>query len=224
MGQKILIAEDDADIRALLRLYLESEGYAVIEAADGAAALKHAQTQMPDMAIIDIMMPEINGFELTRVLRKYSDIPVLILSSKSGDNDKILGLNLGADDYITKPFNPVEVVARVKALLRRSARPKDGILTAGDLRLDTASFRLTKGGNEILLTPMEFKILALLMRSPGRIFTKMQLYEGVCGNFFEGDENTMMVHISKLREKLERDPKNPEYIITIRGLGYKIEK
>ena len=224
MNPLILIAEDDGDIRDLLRLYLESEGYRVLEAADGAAALALARENMPDMAILDVMMPELNGYELTRALRKFSDIPILILSAKSQDNDKILGLNLGADDYIAKPFNPVEIVARVKAQLRRATRENSTTLTVGELSLDTATFQLTKNGQPIALTPMEYKILALLMRSPGRIFTKIQLYEGAVGNYFEGDDNTMMVHISKLREKIEDDPKDPRYIITVRGLGYKIEK
>lgn len=224
MDTSILIAEDDADIRGLLRLYLEGEGFQVLEAGDGASALRLAREQSPSMAILDIMMPEMNGFELTRALRKYSDIPILILSAKSQDNDKILGLNLGADDYIAKPFNPVEIVARVKAQLRRAERTSGSVLTVRELTLDTASFQLTKSGQPIPLTPMEYKILAMLMRSPGRIFTKIQLYEGAIGNYFEGDDNTMMVHISKLREKIEDDPKNPRHIITVRGLGYKIEK
>lgn len=224
MTPLILIAEDDADIRGLLKLYLEGEGLRVLEAADGTDALALAREHTPDMAILDIMMPGMNGFELTRALRKYSDIPILILSAKSQDNDKILGLNLGADDYIAKPFNPVEIVARVKAQLRRAARISADVLTVGELTLNTGSFQLTKGDEVIPLTPMEYKILALLMRSPGRIFTKIQLYEGAVGNYFEGDDNTMMVHISKLREKIEDDPKAPRYIITVRGLGYKIEK
>lgn len=224
MEPLILIAEDDADIRDLLKLYLEGEGFRVVEADNGADALTLAREQTPDMAILDIMMPKMNGFELTRALRKYSDVPILILSAKSQDNDKILGLNLGADDYIAKPFNPVEIVARVKAQLRRAARSSGDILTVRDLTLNTANFQLTKGDKSILLTPMEYKILALLMRSPGRIFTKIQLYEGAIGTYFEGDDNTMMVHISKLREKIEDDPKNPSRIITVRGLGYKLEK
>ncbi|BFK86305.1 response regulator transcription factor [Pseudoflavonifractor gallinarum] len=224
MGPLILIAEDDADIRSLLRLYLEGEGMRVLEAADGNTALELAREHTPDMAILDVMMPGLNGFELTRALRQYSDLPILILSAKSQDNDKILGLNLGADDYIAKPFNPVEIAARVKAQLRRTARRSGNVLTVRDLALDTASFQLTKRGEPILLTPMEYKILAMLMRSPGRIFTKIQLYEGAIGTYFEGDDNTMMVHISKLRDKLEDDPRHPQYIITVRGLGYKLEK
>ena len=224
MAQTVLIAEDDADIRGVVRLYLESEGYRVAEAADGMAALDAARRERPDMAILDIMMPELNGFEVTKALRAYSDIPILILSARSQDNDKILGLNLGADDYIAKPFNPLEIFARVRALLRRTAAKNGEVLSVRELALDTATFQLTKNGCAVPLTPTEYKILAQLMRSPGRIFTKVQLYEGVSGEYFESDDNTMMVHISKLREKLEDDPRNPKYIITVRGLGYKIEK
>ena len=224
MAPLILIAEDDADIRDLLRLYLEGEGFRVLEAEDGNQALELARAHSPDMAILDIMMPGLNGFALTRALRQYSQLPILILSAKSQDNDKILGLNLGADDYIAKPFNPVEIVARVKAQLRRAGGAGRDVLQVRDLSMDTVTCQLTKRGIPIALTPMEYKILALLMRSPGRIFTKVQLYEGAVGTYFEGDDNTMMVHISKLRDKLEDDPKNPRYIITVRGLGYKLEK
>ena len=223
MATTILIAEDDADIREVLRLYLEGEGFAVAEAADGDTALRLALSSAPDAAILDVMMPGMNGYELTRALRRQSDIPILILSAKSEDNDKILGLNLGADDYIAKPFNPMEVVARLKAHLRRAGGTRREALTVGELTLDTAAMQLYKAGQPIALTPTEYKILAQLMRAPGRIFTKVQLYEGIAGEFFESNDNTMMVHISKLREKIEDDPRNPRYIVTIRGLGYKIE-
>lgn len=223
MPKTILLAEDDADIRAVLRLYLESEGFAVLEAADGRTALETALREAPDAAILDVMMPGMDGFQLTRALRRTSDIPLLILSAKSQDNDKILGLNLGADDYIAKPFNPMEVVARLKAQLRRAGGTRRTLLTVGELALDTTAMQLTKAGQPIPLTPTEYKILAQLMGAPGRIFTKVQLYEGIAGEYFESNDNTMMVHISKLREKIGDDPKNPRYIITIRGLGYKIE-
>lgn len=224
MEQKILVAEDDADIRDLLRLYLESEGFSVICAKNGAVALELAETQHPELAIVDIMMPLLNGYQLTQSLRRVMNIPILMLSAKNQDNDKILGLNLGADDYMTKPFNPLEIVARVRALLRRSVNSAANILTVGELNLDISACSLTKDGQNIPLTPMEYKILLQLMRSPGRIFTKVQLYESISGEYFESDDNTMMVHISKLREKIEDDPKRPRYIITVRGLGYKIEK
>ena len=223
MGATILIAEDDRDIRGVLRLYLESEGLEVIEAEDGEQALALARERSPDMAILDVMMPGLDGYALTRALRGISDLPILILSAKSRDEDKILGLNLGADDYLAKPFNPVEVVARVKAQLRRAGRGSSGCLTAGGLTLDAAALEVTRDGQSISLTPMEYKILSTLMRSPGRIFTKLQLYESAAGSYFEGDDNTMMVHISKLREKIEEDPRNPRRILTVRGLGYKFE-
>ena len=224
LQNRILIAEDDADIRAVLRLYLESEGFLVTEAENGEAALRKAGEIHPDLAILDVMMPKLDGFAVTRALRETSGIPILILSAKSQDQDKILGLNLGADDYIAKPFNPLEIVARVRALLRRTGRADSEVLAVRELRLDTHTFELTKRGRPVVLTPTEYKILAQLMRSPGRIFTKVQLYEAVSGEYFESDDNTMMVHISKLREKLEDDPKKPEYIMTVRGLGYKLEK
>ncbi len=224
MAQKILIAEDDADIRALLRLYLESEGYEVIAADNGAAALAEARERLPDLAILDVMMPQMDGYALTRALRELSDLPILILSAKSQANEKILGLNLGADDYIAKPFNPLEIVARVKALLRRSSWTAPDVLTVGDLALDTAACTLTRGDKTIPLTPTEYRILAVLMRAPGRIYTKVQLYEAVNGAYYESDDNTMMAHISKLRNKIEDDPKKPTHIITVKGLGYKFEK
>lgn len=169
-------------------------------------------------------MPEMDGFSVIKALRSESNIPILILSARTQDHDKILGLNLGADDYIAKPFNPLEIVARVRALLRRASMTESDVLTVRDLRLDTRSFQLTMSGVPVDLTPTEYKILAHLMRSPGRIFTKVQLYEAVNGQFFESNDNTMMVHISKLREKIEDDPRDPKYIMTVRGLGYKIEK
>lgn len=224
MKQTILIAEDEFDIRKILKLYLESEGFKVIEAVDGEAALSSAYESRPDMAILDVMMPKIDGFAVTQALRKCSDIPILILSAKSQDNDKILGLNLGADDYIAKPFNALEVVARVKAQLRRSARFGSGNITISGLSLNTQACTVTKDGRDVMLTPTEYKLLAVLMHSPGRIFTKVQLGEAVNGEFFESDENTIMVHISKLREKIEDDPRKPSRIITVRGLGYRFEK
>ena len=218
----ILVVDDDQEIVRSLGKLLELEGYRVLTAYNGMEALDRLETDTVHLILLDVMMPRMNGLELTKALRRVSAIPILILSARSTDNDKILGLNLGADDYIAKPFNPMEVVARVKAQLRRAGRGGD-LLTVGDLTLDVARCELRRGGELIPLTPTEYKILALLMRSPGRIFTKAQLYEGVAGEYFESSDNTMMVHISKLREKLEEDPRNPRHIITIRGLGYKIE-
>ncbi|MBQ2579295.1 MAG: response regulator transcription factor, partial [Lachnospiraceae bacterium] len=185
-----------------------------------------------DLALLDIMMPRMNGYELTKKIRENNNIPIIILSAKNQDSDKILGLDLGADDYLAKPFNPLEVVARVNSNLRRFYRLNDAttentaskILRMGDLELHGDSLQLFRNGEEIPLTPTEYKILAMLMEHPGHVFTKVQIYENVKGEYFESDDNTMMVHISKLREKIEEDSKNPRYLKTVRGLGYKIEK
>ena len=232
MGYTILVAEDDSDIVELIELYLENDGYRVLTAADGVSALELVRREQIDLAVLDIMMPRMNGYELTKAIRAQSNFPIIILSAKNADSDKILGLNLGADDYLTKPFNPLEIIARVKSNLRRfyelnpagTTAPGSGTrLSVGGLELDPASFSLTKDGVPVTLTPMEYKIMACLMKAPGRIFTKVQLYEAANVAYFESDENTMMVHISKLRDKVENDPKNPRYIKTVRGLGYKIE-
>lgn len=229
MNYKILVAEDDEDIVELLTLYLSNEGYEILSAYNGEDALRIAKETKVDLAVLDIMMPKMNGYELTKKLREVSNLPILILSAKNQDSDKILGLGLGADDYLTKPFNPLEIIARVKAALRRfydlgaGAATSTDRLCVGDLVLDTSTCTLWKNDTEISLTPTEYKILALLMKSPGRIFTKVQIYESINGEYFENDDNTMMVHISKLRDKLEEDPRSPRYIKTVRGLGYKIE-
>lgn len=221
--QKILIAEDDADIRELLKLYLESEGYQVLCAENGREAMEMAAQHHPNLAILDVMMPELSGLDVTKRLREDTLMPIMILSARDQDCDKILGLNIGADDYMTKPFNPLEVVARVKALLRRSSAVSD-VVKAGDFLLDISAHTLTKKGRTVPLTPMEYRILLVMMRAPGRIFTKVQLYENVCGEYFESDDNTIMVHISRIREKIEEDPKKPVHIVTVRGVGYKFEK
>ena len=232
MQYNILIAEDDKDIVKLLKLYLESSGYKVITVDNGVAAFEIIQKEKIDLAVIDIMMPRMNGYELTQKIREIKNIPILILSAKNQDTDKILGLNLGADDYMTKPFSPLEIVARVKANLRRFYNlnnvDKDydspSEFKIGELVLDTERFTLKKNGVEIIITPNEYKILTLLMKSPGRVFTKSQICEAMNGELYDNYENVITVHISHIREKIEEDPKNPRYIKNIRGLGYKIEK
>ena len=181
MNYKILVAEDDEDIVELLTLYLSNEGYEILSANNGEDALRIAKETKVDLAVLDIMMPKMNGYELTKKLREVSNLPILILSAKNQDSDKILGLGLGADDYLTKPFNPLEIIARVKAALRRfydlgaGAATSTDRLCVGDLVLDTSTCTLWKNDTEISLTPTEYKILALLMKSPGRIFTKVQI-------------------------------------------------
>lgn len=229
---RILIVEDDEDIIELLKLYLEKEGLEVISAIDGERALDMIENEHIDLIVLDIMLPKINGYEITKIVRADYDIPILILSAKNLDSDKILGLDLGADDYLTKPFNPLEVIARIKSILRRcynlkaieENRQQDNILKLGELTLNLEVFTLTKNDEEIFLTPTEYKILAMLMKSPGRVYTKTQIFETVHGEYFPNDDNTLMVHISRLREKIEDDSKNPKYIKTIRGVGYKIER
>lgn len=231
MSFNILIAEDDEDIVKLIKLYLENDGHSIIHAKDGVEALEEFEKNKVDLAIIDIMMPRMDGYELTKNIRDTSNIPILILSAAQLDSDKILGLNMGADDYMVKPFNPLELIARVRALLRRfyhlGASPvtvDEGKLVLGELVLDTHQLTLEKQGMPIPLTATEYKLLIMMMKAPGKIFTRMQLYEEVNGDSYQNDDNTVMVHISNLRDKIEDDPKNPKYIKTVRGLGYKIEK
>lgn len=233
-NQHILIAEDDADIVELLSLYLTGEGYQVLTAENGLQALQLIESIRVDMAILDIMMPEMNGYDVLKRIREKYNFPVIILSAKEMDTDRILGLNLGADAYLTKPFNPLEVVAYVKSALRRyyelgcddSAHKNttgETSLTVGELQMDLLKFVLRKRGRVVPLTPTELKIVVKLMQSPGRVYTKAQLYACIGGELYESDDNTMMVHISNIRSKIEDDPSNPRYIKTIRGLGYKIE-
>ena len=230
MQHTILIAEDDKDIVEILRLYLENEGFIIQSAKDGREAYLLFEKGKVDLAIIDIMMPVMNGYELVQKIRETSNIPLLILSAKNMDQDKILGLNIGADDYLTKPFNPLEIVARVKSALRRfyelnsdMVRAESSKIVVGELELDTLAFSVKKNGEPVSLTPTEYKILAILMKEPSKIFTKMQIYENITGSYYISDDNTLMVHISKIREKIEDDPKNPRYLKTVRGLGYKVE-
>lgn len=230
MSNKILIAEDDEDIIGLLRLYLEKEGYELVLATNGEEAFQKLLQEKISLAILDIMMPKMNGYELTKKIREISQIPILILSARNQDSEKILGLDLGADDYLTKPFNPLEVIARVKSLLRRSYEFKvkdseeDNIVTIGEITLNYEDRIVIKNGVEVQLTATEYKILALLMQKPGRVFTKAQIYKYINGEYYQSDDNSLMVHISRIREKIESDPKNPIYVKTIRGLGYKFEK
>lgn len=235
MSQQILIAEDDEDIVELLSLYLTGEGFTVFSAGNGLQALERVEVERIDVAILDIMLPALNGYDLLRKIREKHNFPVIILSAKDLDTDRILGLNLGADAYLTKPFNPLEVVAYVKSALRRyyelggnAAAEKSAAekttLTVGELELDLLKFILRRRGQIVPLTPAELKIVLKLMQSPGRVYTKAQLYACIGGELYESDDNTMMVHISNIRAKIEDDPSNPRYIKTVRGLGYKIEE
>ncbi|SFG18552.1 response regulator transcription factor [Oribacterium sp. WCC10] len=228
---RVLVAEDDRDIIDLLSLYLENAGFEVLTAENGLLAWECLEKEQDiDLVLMDIMMPEMTGYQLLRKMREHHNTPVIIISAKTEDSDKILGLDLGADDYVAKPFNPLEVVARVKSNIRRfynlndSSSDNEGQIRVGELILDVNNMTLKKGDEDIALTPMEYKILHLLMQNPGKVFTKIQIYQHASGDYVENDENTVMVHISNIREKIESDPKMPVYLKTIRGLGYKFEK
>jgi DNA-binding response OmpR family regulator len=229
MTHKILIAEDDKDIIELLTLYLGGEGFDILAAENGREALTIAKSEDVSAALVDIMMPVMNGYEFIRELRTFSQIPVIILSARDLDQDRILGLNIGADAYLTKPFNPLEVVAYVKSAVRRwestktLAAEETGKVVVGELELDQERFTLRKNGVPVQLTSSELKIISKMMKAPEHVFTKAQLYECINGEFYDSDDNTMMVHISNLRAKVEDDPSHPRYIKTVRGLGYKIE-
>ncbi len=230
MGYRILIADDEAEIRDLLRLYLEKEGYEILEAADGEEALRVLQ-EYGDVAmlLLDIMMPKKDGFHVLKELRKKSNLPVIILSAKTADNDKILGLDLGADDYIVKPFNPLEAVARINSNIRRfyslganDSQAAKRLLKVKDLTLDLDGCILRKGEEVIELSSTEYRLMELFMGNPGKIFTKQQIYEyGWQEAYFIADNN-IMVCISKLRAKLSQD--SNRYIRTVRGLGYRFEE
>lgn len=231
MPYTVLIADDEKEILEVLELYLENENYKVIKANNGLEALNFINQEKIDAAIIDIMMPEVDGLKLLKKIREKSNIPVLILSAKGCDNDKILGLGLGADDYVSKPFNPLEIVARVNAQLRRfynlnpnKSTRANPIIKIGDIELNIDENTLKVKNKYIELTSREYKIIKLLMESPGRIFTKKQIFENAWDDYFLGDDNTIMVHISNIRNKIEEDSKKPVYLKTIKGLGYKFEK
>ena len=225
----ILVVDDDKEITEAIEIYLINEGYNVLVAYDGVQALKIAREEDIHLIIMDLMMPNLDGTRATIELRKEKEIPIIMLSAKSEDSDKILGLNLGADDYLTKPFNPLELVARVNAQIRRvyklsakqNASPK---IVIGDIELDTYNVKLIVRGKEVEVTSIEYGILKYLMENAGRILTKNQIFEAVWNEAFLSGDNTIMVHISRLRDKIEEDSRNPVYLKTVRGLGYKFEK
>lgn len=229
MAYHILIAEDDKDIIELLRLYLENNEFVVYTAENGKEALSVLEKQEIDLLIVDIMMPEMNGYETIKAIRKTSHLPIIVLSAKTLDHDKIIGLDMGADMYMVKPFNPLEVIANIKALLRRSYQFQNlqtsaNSLKYGSLEYDPEKMVVLKNGIIVPLTASELKILVKLMSAPGRVFTKAQLYEATGQDgYYESDDDTMMVHISRIRSKIEDQPSKPRFIQTIRGLGYKFE-
>lgn len=225
---KILVCDDDREIVEAITIYLEKEGYLVVAAYNGKEALKALQNQQVQLIILDIMMPEMNGIQALLKLREYSSIPVILLSAKSEDADKIMGLNVGADDYITKPFNPLELLARVKSQLRRytqlggMAESGGSLLINGGITMDTEQQLVTVEGEVKKLTPTEFRILKLFMENVGMVFSSAQIYERIWDEDAYATDNIVSVHIRRIREKIEIDPKNPDYIKVIWGVGYRM--
>ena len=223
MTQTVLIVDDEAKLRDLLRLYLEQDGYRVVEAANGRDALFVARHEKPDLILLDIMMPQMNGYDFLRAHRKEVTTPVIMLTAKIEEYDEVLGLELGADDYVTKPFGMRAVLARVRAILRRAgAEPAESdILRAGEIVVDRGAHRVKIGERPVDLTPSEFALLTTLMASPGRAFSRLDLLERVAGDAYEGYERSIDVHIRNLRTKIETDPSNPQHIQTVYGMGYR---
>ncbi len=223
MAKKLLIVDDKLELRQLLRSYLVEEGFEVYTASNGQEALFTARDHKPDLIILDLMMPEMSGFEFLRTFRRESDTPVIVLTARLEENDKVVGLELGADDYVTKPFSMRELTARVRAVLRRMdkavAAPER--LRRGQIELDRTSRLVWVNGKEVELTPSEFEILAAFMETPGKVFSRLELLERIQGDAYEGYERTIDVHIRNLRLKIEPDPAEPKYIETVYGAGYR---
>ncbi|MGE5602773.1 MAG: response regulator [Nitrososphaerales archaeon] len=228
MGEtKILVVDDEPGIVSNVRAYLEREGYLVQTAQDGTAALRLARTFNPDLVVLDIMLPGVDGLEVLRRLRQDSDVYVLLLTARTEEMDKVIGLTVGADDYLTKPFSPRELVARVKAIRRRgrgSAEPTaTSTLTFGDLRIDPAAHQAWKGDEPVDLTAIEFNLLYALAKHQGRVLSREQLIEQVWGYDYYGDDRVVDVHLGRLRKKIEDDPEHPQLVVTVRGVGYRFE-
>jgi DNA-binding response OmpR family regulator len=222
--KKILVVDDEKKIVEIIKAYLEKDGYQVVSAYDGKTALELARRQPPDLIILDLMLPEVSGLDVCRSLRKESEIPIVMLTARDEVTDKIVGLEMGADDYVTKPFDPKELLARVKAVLRRTegkANQKN-ILRTGDLSIDTEKRQVRLNGVSVELTPSEFDLLKVMAENPGRVYSRMQLLDKIQGDAYEGYERTVDSHIKNLRKKVEVDPEHPQYVITVYGVGYKM--
>ncbi|PGM55544.1 response regulator transcription factor [Bacillus sp. AFS053548] len=220
---KVLVVDDDANIRELISIFLSGEGYTVIEAENGQEALTLLEENNIQIAVVDVMMPEVDGYELTKEVKKYYDIPILMVTAKGESQDKLKGFDLGVDDYVVKPFDPLEIVARVKALLRRFQLLSDKNIFVGNLTINQVKYEITANDQSITLPLKEFELLLKLASQAGRIFTRNDLIEQIWGLDYEGDERTVDVHIKRIRERL-RELKATVEIVTIRGLGYKLEE
>ncbi|MBX7212925.1 MAG: response regulator transcription factor [Thermoflexales bacterium] len=223
MAKTILAVDDKENVRTLLREYLTEEGYRVVTADNGQNALYVARQEKPDLVLLDLMMPEMDGISFIRAFRKESDAPIIVLTAKLEESDKVLGLELGADDYITKPYSMREVLARTRAVLRRVAPQArtSPVLRVGDVSLDRDTREVLVGEKEVRLTPSEFDLLAVLMSAPGKVFSRADLLETIQGSYFEGIARTIDVHVRNLRSKIEPDPANPRYVETVFGVGYR---
>ncbi|QDR81516.1 response regulator transcription factor [Sporomusa termitida] len=225
MSQRsVLIVDDDTKLVELLQLYFEKDGFVVFTANDGLTALKTAREKEPDILVLDLMLPGMDGWDICRALRRDNEVPILMLTARAEESDRLVGLEIGADDYVTKPFSPKEVVARVKAILRRTKRTtvKTESVRLGDVVIDLKQYQVTKGGQTVELTPTEFKMLELLAANPGRVFSRLQIVEQAQGYSFEGYERTIDAHIKNLRRKIEDNPREPVYIQTVYGVGYRM--
>ncbi|RWS43396.1 response regulator transcription factor [Bacillus mycoides] len=228
MSHHILLVEDDISIQEMVEKYLVKEGFQITIASDGEEGVSSFLKSSFDLIILDIMMPKLDGLEVVRIIREKSAVPILMMSAKDTDVDKAVGLGLGADDYICKPFSMIELAARVKAGIRRSTKysaveSKDEAIQIGDLIIDPINFTVEKKGRQLKLTLKEFEILKLFVKNQNRVFTKAQIYTLVWNEEYYGDDNVINVHMRRLREKIESDPSNPEYIKTLWGIGYKLE-
>jgi len=223
MKEKILVVDDEKQIVDIVRAYLEKDGYRVVAAYDGRQALELAARERPALLVLDLMLPEMSGWDVMRSLRQISDAPVIILTARDDPTDKVVGLELGADDYVVKPFEPKELLARIRAVLRRSRAPESReTITVGDLTVDPGRYEVHLAGRQVDLTPTEFAILQLMARHPGIVYTRLQLLEAIRGDAYEGYERAIDSHIKNLRQKLEPDPGRPRYILTVHGVGYRL--
>jgi two-component system, OmpR family, alkaline phosphatase synthesis response regulator PhoP len=221
--KKVMVVDDEPKIVQLARDYLEHAGFAVVVAHDGKGALTTARAEVPDLVILDLGLPELDGLDVARALRAESSVPIVMLTGRSEESDKLVGLELGADDYVTKPFSPKELVARVRAVLRRTERPRPAaeIVRVGDVTLDIPRMRTTVADRTVTLTPTEFQLVTTMAREPGRVFTRSQLLDAVHGVAFESYERAIDAHVKNLRQKLEPDPTTPRYVLTVYGVGYR---
>ncbi len=227
MAKTILVVDDMESLRTLVRSYLAQEGFRVVTAANGREALFVARQERPDLIVLDLMMPELGGYDFINAYAREGDAPIIILTARIEESDKVLGLELGADDYLTKPFSMRELTARIRAVLRRTGKAAGAIapsalLRVGDLTLDRDSRTVTAAGANADLTPSEFDLLATFLSAPGRVFSRLELLDMLQGDAYEGYERTIDVHIRNLRTKIEPDPRNPRYVVTVYGIGYRL--